>query len=70
MKTYKVKLMFSNPEIYDFWVGQMSLVRDCYNFASKVIFEEHTTLTLKTVHNRLYNAEREAFPDLPSQVCI
>ena len=35
-----------------------------------MIFEEKVPLTLKAVHNRLYKAEREAFPDLPSQVCI
>ena len=61
MKTYKVKLMFRNQEIYDFWVAQMSLVRDCYNFASEIMFDEKLPLNIKSVHNRLYKEEREKF---------
>ena len=70
MKTYKVKLRFNNQEIYDFWVSQMSLVRDCYNFASKIMFDEKLPLNIKSVHNRLYKEEREKFQSLPSQICI
>ena len=53
MRTYKVKLMFENREIYDFWVGQLLLVRDCFNHASKIIFDERLPLGLKAVHHRL-----------------
>ena len=70
MKTYKVKLMFDNAETFGFWVEQLRLVRDCWNFASKIVFEEKIPLGIKQIHNRLYRAEREAFPALPSQICI
>ena len=70
MRTYKVKLMFGNREIYDFWVSQLRLVKDCWNFASKIAFEEKLQLSLKTFHHRLYRAEREKFPELPAQMCI
>ena len=66
MLTYKTKLLFSNQEIYDFWVRQLCLVRDCYNFASKIVFDEKTPLGVKPIHHRLYNEEREKFPELPA----
>ena len=70
MKTYKVKLMFDNPEIYGFWVSQLRLVRDCWNFASEIAFTEKLPLGLKPFHHRPYRTERERFPELPSQICI
>ena len=70
MKTYKAKLMFSNQEIYDFWVRQLCLVRDCYNYSSNIIFNEKVPLGLKSYHNRLYKEQREKFPELPAQMCI
>ena len=68
--TYKVALEFYDQKMRDFWVGQMLLARDCYNFVSKIAFDEKTPLSLKTFHKRMYRAEREAFPNLPSQMCI
>ena len=70
MKTYKAKLMFSNQEIYDFWIRQLCLVRDCYNYSSNIIFNEKVQLGLKSFHNRLYKEQREKFPELPAQMCI
>ena len=70
MRTYKTKLMFDNPEIYGFWVSQLRLVRDCWNFASEIAFEEKLSLGLKPFHHRLYRAEREKFPELPAQLCV
>ena len=70
MKTYKTKLIFGDTKARAYWVGQMRLVRDCYNFVSKVAFEEKTPLNIKTFHNRFYRAERAAFPQLPAQMCI
>ena len=70
MRTYKTKLMFDNPEIYDHWVFQLRLVKDCWNFASRIVFEEKLPLSLKTFHHRLYRAEREMFPALPAQMCV
>lgn len=70
MITYKVKLMFDCQEVYDFWVGQLSIVRDCYNFVSKIAFDEKTSTNLKAFHARFYCAEREAFPDIPAQMCV
>ena len=70
MKTYKAKLMFSNQKTYDFWVEQLCLVRDCYNYSSKIVFDERFPIGLKSFHNRLYKEQREKFPKLPSQMCI
>jgi len=70
MKTYKVKLMFDCQEVYDFWVGQLCMVRDCFNYASKIIYDEKLTLSLKPLHKRLYYELREKFDALPSQMCI
>ena len=70
MKTYKAKLMFNNQKIYDFWVRQLCLVRDCYNYSSNIIFNEKVPLGLKSYHNRLYKEQREKFPELPAQMCI
>ena len=70
MLTYKTKLIFESQKVKDFWKKQMCLVRDCYNFASKIVFEEKITLNIKLYHARLYRAEREAFPALPAQMCI
>ena len=70
MRTYKTKLMFGNQEIYDYWVSQLCLVRDCWNFASEIVYNEKIPLGLKPFHHRLYRAERERFPELPAQICI
>ena len=70
MKTYKAKLMFSNQKIYDFWVKQLCLVRDCYNYSSKIVFDEKLPIGLKSFHNRLYKEQREKFPELPAQMCV
>lgn len=66
MRTYKVKLLFDNQQIYDFWVDRLYLVRDCYNYASNIIFNENLQLGIKTVHNRIYRELRDNFPRLPS----
>ena len=70
MLTYKTKLTFESREIEDFWLKSIFLARDCYNFASKIVFEEKLPLNLKAFHHRLYRAERNAFPELPAQMCI
>ena len=70
MVTYKTKLIFPTEDARAYWVRQMRLVRDCYNFASKIAFDERLPLGIKPFHHRLYRAEREAFPDLPAQMCI
>ena len=70
MITYKVKLMFDCKEVYDFWVNQLYLVRDCYNFVSKIAYEEKTELNLKAFHSRMYREERKAFEKLPAQMCV
>ena len=70
MRTYKVKLLFDNPQTYDLWVNRLHLVRDCYNYASTIIFNEKLQLGLKPIHNRLYYELRSRFNNLPSQMCI
>ena len=70
MLTYKTRLVFETKEVETFWVKRMCLVRDCYNFASKVAFEENLTLGIKPFHHRLYKEEREKFSSLPAQMCI
>lgn len=70
MLTYKTKLEFPSEKVRTFWTRQMCLVRDCYNFASKIAFEEKLPLGMMPFHKRLYRAEREAFPTLPAQMCI
>ena len=62
--------MFSNQKIYDFWVRQLCLVRDCYNYSSKIVFDEKLPIGLKSFHNRLYKEQREKFPELPAQMCV
>ena len=70
MLTYKTKLLFDSEKAYAFWVERMCLVRDCYNYASQIVFEEKIPLGLKPFHSRLYRAERDMFPSLPAQMCI
>ena len=70
MRTYKVKLEFENQKVKDFWKGRICLVRDCYNYASTIIFNEKIQLGLKSIHNRLYYELRNKFKELPSQMCI
>lgn len=70
MLTYKTKLVFESNEVKTFWIETMCLVRDCYNFASKVVFDEKIALGIKQFHNRLYREERNRFPSLPAQMCI
>ena len=70
MITYKVKLRFESEKMRIFWEKRMRLVRDCYNYISKISFEEKLPLKLNAYHKRLYREMRERFPDLPSQMCI
>ena len=70
MLSYKVKLNFEKKETRDFWIDRMFLVRDCYNFVSKIIFDEKVDLNMKAVHAACYNKARQEFPNIPSQICI
>ncbi len=70
MLTYKVQLKFGTDAARAHWVEQMRLVRDCYNFASKIAFDEKLPLGMKPYHHRLYREERETFSALPAQMCI
>ena len=70
MLTYKTKLVFPSQKARDYWVERMSLVKECYNFASRIAFEEKLPLGITAYHRRLYRAERAAFPSLPAQMCI
>ena len=70
MRTYKVKLLFDDQELHDFWVDMLYTVQKCYNYASKVIFDEKLSPNIKVVHNRLYRELRGVFKTLPSQMCI
>ena len=70
MLTYKTRLNFETEKVKSFWVGQMSLVKGCYNLMAKIVFDEKIPLSIKAFHNRFYRAAREAYPDLPAQMCI
>ena len=70
MLTYKVQLIFGTDAARTHWVEQMRLVRECYNFASKIAFDEKLPLGIKPFHHRLYREERETFSALPAQMCI
>lgn len=70
MLTYKTRLQFPSEKVRTFWVGQMRLVRDCYNLASRIVFEEKVPLGMMAFHKRLYREERVQFPELPAQMCI
>lgn len=62
--------MFNNQKTQSFWIEQLCLVRDCYNYSSKIVFDEKLPIGLKSFHNRLYKEQREKFTKLPSQMCI
>ena len=70
MITYKTKLLFGTERARAFWVGRMRLVRDCYNYASNIAFNEKLPLKLKDFHKRLYREIRFKVPALPAQMCI
>ena len=70
MQTYKTKLVFDDPKARAFWVGQMRIVRDCYNYVSKIAFDEKLPLRRMAYHKRLYREMRGQFPALPSQMCL
>ena len=50
MLTYKTKLVLPSQKARDFWVGRMLLVRECYNFASRIAFEEKLPLGITEYH--------------------
>jgi len=70
MLTYKTRLNFETEKVKSFWVGQMSLVKGCYNIMAKIVFDEKIPLNIKAFHNRFYRTVREAYPELPAQMCI
>ena len=70
MLTYKTKLLFPTEKAKAFWVGQMHLVKECYNHASKIVFDEKIQLGMMPFHRRLYREERGLYPALPAQMCI
>ena len=70
MLTYKTKLLFESGEVRTFWVERMCLIRDCYNLAAKIVFDEKIELGMMPFHKRLYREERNRFPSLPAQMCI
>ena len=70
MLSYKVKLNFERKETKDFWIDRMSIVRDCYNFVSKIIFDKKIDLNMKAVHAACYNKARKEFSQLPAQICV
>lgn len=51
MKTYKVQLKFSDRNAEAFWRKQLSLCRDCYNFAADVIWNDKSVqLGMSALH--------------------
>ena len=70
IQTYNAKLVFDDPAVRDYWVAQMSVVRDAYNYISNIAFAEKTPLERKVFHNRFYYEVREKFPKLNAQMTI
>lgn len=70
MKTYNVQLIFDDPNAEAFWRKQLSLVKDCYNFASDVVYGKRLQFGIKIIHAAVYKKERELFPELMSQLTI
>ena len=71
MKTYKVQLKFSDRNAEAFWRKQLSLCRDCYNFAADVIWNDKSVqLGMSALHKAVYRRERDAFPELMAQLAI
>ena len=70
IKTYNTKLAFDDQKVRVFWVEQMSIVRDAYNYISNIAFDEKTILERKVFHKRFYYEVREKFPRLNAQMTI
>ena len=70
IQTYNTKLLFDDRADRDYWVAQMSVVRDAYNYISNIAFNEKTELEHKVFHKRFYYEVREKFPELNAQMTI
>ena len=71
MLTYNVELKFDSAESEAFWREQLSLCRDCYNFASGVVWSDKSVgLGQTQLHRAVYRSERERFPTLVPQLVI
>lgn len=70
MKAYKVQLIFDNPNAEAFWRKQLYLSKECYDFASDIVYSKKLKFGIKVIHDAVYHKEREAFPELMSQLTI
>ena len=71
MLTYKVELQFDSAESEAFWRKQLAFCRDCYNFASEIIWKDKSVgLGQSQLHRAVYRSEREKFPEMMSQLTI
>ena len=67
--TYNVELK-PTPETFNYWKKMLELYAQAYNDCANYIVDKKLALSIKTVHNRVYNRLRKAYPELPAQAVI
>lgn len=71
MLTYKVKLQFDTEDNKQYWIDLLSSIVSCYDYISNLIWNnKQVPLTLKSIHDLVYDEARKQFPNIPSQAVI
>ena len=69
IKTYNI-LLHPTTEIYNAWLTLLTEASNAYNTCANIIKTNNIQLSLKPVHNAVYNTLRELYPILPAQIII
>jgi len=67
--TYNVELN-PTPETFNYWKKMLVLYAQAYNDCANYIVDKKLPLSIKTVHNKVYDRLRKAYQELPSQAVI
>lgn len=70
MKTYNVKLKFTNDQDKQSLIDSLLLKQQAFNVISAIRFQMTTCNGIKPLHHRSYALVRAQFPTLPSQFVI
>jgi len=67
--SYNIQLKPSD-KVFRHWLGLLTHAKHAFNTCCDIMRSENTSLTLKAVHEAVYDTLREAYPALPAQAVI
>ena len=67
--TYNVELK-PTTDTFNYWKKMLTLYAQAYNDCAIYIVDKKIPLSIKTVHNKVYDKLRKTYPELPSQAVI